>query len=110
MDKVFHRLKISPNAWLDLDNYTTNGNTSHRDCDMPIGCVVFSSRLRYVIVPSYYLWCNEEMIGPFRDYEDVLSELEYRNDPINYISGREWIVVRNPSLYSWQWAQIHKPS
>lgn len=105
--------KVSKFTKIDLDSFTI----SHADdfeSNLPYGKVFFRGEgfKRILLTPSYYLQCSEGIIGPFRDYEDVLSELKYRSDPLgnNYVPNRDWIILENPMFPSWRWTSIKNPN
>lgn len=96
-----------------MDSFTISQSDGFESC-LPYGKVFFRGEgfRRILLTPSYYLQCSEGIIGPFRDYEDILSELKYRSDPLgnNYVPNRDWIILENPMLPSWRWMSIKSPN
>ena len=110
--KVFHRLKISPNVWMDLDTFELRGNWGNSSATCSTGREVYSNSIRFFVVYPYYVMSSEGIIGPFRNYEDALKEVELIHTDqfyFRYNPGLKCEVRNVVAMTNWQWRSIISP-
>ena len=96
MEKVKRWCKTISAYSFDLDSFEVRW-LGARGFNLTPRLVRFGNERRGFVEIPYYLTSSEnQLIGPFYDWEEVEGELCYLNDPLgnNYVPDRKYTIIR----------------